>query len=438
MRLGLPVAVLIYYASAALGFEYTPDSSFFSLFSARALATGTGLQVPSAWITAGYPNPLWTFLVAAGHIFRLDYLLTAKVLSLLFGSFAIVVSYLVAFEVLRDNLQAFLSAIVIGLQSWLVQAAPSGCALPAALTLVLAAVFFLLRNEYLLAAIFAGLSTLIAWEMAGLVILIWLDISFNTKEPSQARRIKWGVLPVYAALVLPWILGSIYAGGLLFPELVPVEKTFAVTSFEVTEYALLAVFTAAGIVLLSLTGTAGKELLRAHLPLLVWMIGMAWLGYGESNGIFFLVLPLFVIYAFLGLQQIVARFFPEEWRYTLSIAIAGALLLVSQLTFTMVIKPQMANSVEEARDLTAIAHWLRADAPGEATVSAEAGGLLEYYSERRILPPPVLLPAPADLIVAVDPPEEGYRIAYDPRESGAIPVPDHGRRLVVWMRESDQ
>ena len=438
VRIGLPVAVLIYYVSAALGFEYTPDSTYFSLQCARDLATGAGLQVPQGWVGAGYPNPLWTLLIAAGHVFGLDYLLTAKILSLILGSTAIMLSYFVAHEILRDHMLAFLAVLVIGLQSWFLQVAPSGNGLPLVLCLTLASLLFLLRNEYLLSAICAGMATLVAWELFGLMALLWFDITINTKDRIQGTRIARGCLLAFVATLLPWILGALYASKPFLPELLPAGDGGTAALLGKTGFLLLVGFAVAGIVLLARSGAAGRERMRNHYSLWFWMLIMGLASLQGPEILPYLVLPLLVIYAFYGLQQIGERFVREELRYTLLIAVAGVFLLVNQLTYTLEAKPRMAVRVEREQHLTAIASWLHQYLPEGASVSARETGLLGYLSGREILPEHRVLPNQSDFVVAVEQPSDEYVITFAPEEQPALQPGNVDARIVVWRKNTVQ
>src|SRR3972149_1363830 len=103
VKFGLGGVVLIFYATALLHFGYTPDDTFIYLRFAKNIMHGGGFAFNPGEPTYGVTSPLWTLLIAAGGLLNLDLSLVAKVLDLLAASFALVMFYLLAFEVIRER-----------------------------------------------------------------------------------------------------------------------------------------------------------------------------------------------------------------------------------------------------------------------------------------------------------------------------------------------
>jgi hypothetical protein len=117
--------------------------------------------------------------------------------------------------------------------------------------------------------------------------------------------------------------------------------------------------------------------------------------------------------------------------YTWIFVVTGVLIVESQVAFNLRARPAMQLSTVRAGELMTIAHWLRANTPAGAVVSAERPGMLGFYSGRNVTSPGHI-PEP-DYVVAPGIPAEGYTMVYRPAQLSGVDqgVEDH---FAVWKR----
>lgn len=415
-RFGLPLVILIFYCTASLGFEYTPDSTFQTLQIVRHLSDGGELTSIGAPYAAT-PSPLWMVLLTLGSRFHLDLLLTTKVFSLFFSCFAILMSYLVAFEVLRDRVLGFCLALVVALQPWLVQAAPSGSALPLGLMLTLASIFFLLRNEYLLATFFVGLSTLVFREAIVLMGLLIIDMILNSVDKSRARKVILGLLLVYCSTLLPWILYAVFKHMPVTPVLISIGELPGWTFAGAVAFAVLVMLTVLAVIMFTKSGASGRLIVRTQTAALLWVCCLIILGFSGNREFLYLGIPLLLVYAFMGLREFIIARRLEHLVYTAAFVFTGLLLVQSQLASSKV-KATMKTSIEDAQELISIAYWLKANTSPEATVAADKPGIIEYYADRAIDASAKETGRRAEYVIAKVKSVESWEVVYRPSDLG--------------------
>ena len=173
LRYGLPLVILIFYISASWNFSYTPDSTYLSLRLARKRRRRRCARVRAGHVCAT-PNPLVVVFHRGRHTLKVDGLLVAKIFSLFF-SCLVGVSDVPSGG--RSAPRPFSRLLFrIRCRDKRLVAAGGPCRLRASpgVDIVLAALFFMLRNDYLLAALMIGLATLLFWQAAGgFLLLLW-------------------------------------------------------------------------------------------------------------------------------------------------------------------------------------------------------------------------------------------------------------------------
>jgi hypothetical protein len=400
VKFGLGGVVLIFYATAALHFGYTPDETFIYLRFAKSLIHGGGFAFNPGEPTYGVTSPLWTFLIAVGAWVNLNPLLVAKVLDLLFASFALVMFYLLAFEVIRERLTAFLATFVFSANVWLLQSASSGMETSLSVLLVLSTVWYCMRNEYLLASAICGFLTLVRPEGLGLFLVIIGDLFFNSIDKRRAVRIGLVSVFVFFVIVGPWLVFSKLVFGTIVPNTVlgkssldldlggvvsvaaSIGKTIATSS--ILEFVLAAT----GLVIV----WRRKELsvVRQHFLPFVWIALLIVVYVGtEANTVsrsLLLILPFIILYGFFGLKKLLETH-DRSARLSVSIVIgfAAVILIQNQYIYQTCMKRSMArfaDGVEEC--LTPIAMWLKENTPDKTVAAAPEAGVIGYWSERKI------------------------------------------------------
>ncbi len=424
VRIGLPLVILIFYVSAALEFGYTPDNAFTLIRAARDIVDGAG------GFAAGSVSPLWVALLAAAGWGHLDPVLAAKVLSLLFACTAVALAYLIAHEVTVDRVIAFCAALAVAMQYWLLQTAPSGTPLALALALSLACVFFLLRNDYLLAAVLTGLLAMVFWQAVAFLAVILLDVLLNAVSRRRALQVALASLLVFFAVQLPWILFASVNRLDLLPR-IGGPGDLPVPSTPVAVMLLLLVLLAASNFLPGVRRREGEGGFgRAHVPVFLWMAILATLGLTAGGDHAFLLLPLLTVYAMSGLRNLAGL---GKWGmgYTAVFVLTAVVLLVDQMAYNGLSKPRMARAREESTDLAMIGVWIKGSLPDSAHVDGVHPQLLQYYSRHRVDALGAGPEEAAQFVVCAADSMPGFVQAYRPRrDSPRI----ESSRFAVWKR----
>ncbi len=387
-RYALPLVVLVFYLTAAQTFTYTADSSYASMSAARALVAaadpGGGATMPAGET----PNPLWVALLAAGAAAHLDPVLVAKVLGLLFCSLAVVCTYLIAVEVLTDRLVASCASLAVAMQSWLLQLAPSGSALSLVLVLSLATVFFLLRNDYILAAMSVGLCADVCWQAVILLVLIVADIRVNSIDTSRVRRRVVLALAVFCAVVAPWIGMAVLGGFPVLTRVAPFREFPPPSAPALAGIAVLVALVCVGIIAMARADKAGRSIhsLRSHMIPLGWVLACGIVSVAGPVEMLTLALPLVIVYAFRGVLEVGLPRLSPRALYSTVAAMAALIILLNQVTFATAARPRMTKSAEESGELEGVAAWLRTSVPDAARISSERNGWLAFHLGREVDP----------------------------------------------------
>jgi hypothetical protein len=425
-RYGLPLVIGMFYLTASLGFEFTADSAM-----CMAGAVKFGFASP---IADGYPSPLWHFLLMVGSWFHLDPLLTSKVLSLVFSCLAVFASYLVANELLRDRLIAFCISLAFAMQGWLVQVAPSGSALSLAVVLIMTVLFFVLRNEYVVAPFTLGLCTLVFWQAAFLLIPLCVDIWINSVSKRRASKVMLSACLVYVSALMPWGVYAWINNVAVVPVLLQVVELPAPSLWAVVVLALLGVLGVAELTFSLAKAVTRLDSIRSNTGMLLFMVILTLSGWILHLDVWYAVVPLIVVYAFSTLAEMLKRIAGEHLLYSVSFVLTGLLLVHFQFDYYRGNKPSMAAAIGQASELRVAAEWIKMNASSGQRVCAERPGVLEYYSERPVDPLSHHHPSLEDFVVTSQPDIAGYDIAFQPEVVPGTPaVP--GQHSAVWRRK---
>lgn len=386
VRFGVPGLMLIFYISAAMYLEYSPDSTF-----------TTVLRVEN-----GDVRSLWDALLAAGSLFRIDLLLTTKVLSLLFSSCAILLTFLIANEILRDYLHAFCVTLCLSVESWLLQVAPSGSGTGFVLFLTLAAVFFLLRNDYLLASIFTGVASLVTWQASFLMIALLIDAGFNSVDKGRGRNVMGAMFLVFAATILPWLLYGLYTGNVHLPDELHWSDAPTVSLQMSFQVLLLSGLMFVGVVILA---ARHRQALRIHSSLLIW-IGLASF---SSRQLLLLVFPLVLAFCLLSARLVGEMFKRPVFGHWGVLIVTALIVAYSQFIVRPATTSAMDMTIAESFSMKTIGDWLHINTPEGAKVSFPSGseGVLGYYSKR-------VNAVGGNVAVSAQDSLQGYRVVFDP------------------------
>lgn len=428
-RYGLPLIVLVFYLTAFQEFEYTPDSTYQVLLSNNSGSHRPGDESSTSLSV----SPLWMVLLNLGAALSLDQVMAAKVLSLVFSCMAIIIVYLFSAEVIGDRLIAFCASLVVAMQAWLLQAGPSGNALPLIIALSFATLFLLLRNEYIPATIPAALCTMLMWQAAALIVVLLLDQAVNSRVKRRALVPAIQTLMMYIALLSPWLFYALLNGTQPNPLFSPLNDFGSSSIGQNVTAVLMVVLVVTTAVLLRRQGDEGQRMLFSHIAPAAWIV---WLVLASAFGNVELVLvawPAAIVYAFLGVRLITEYMRRYRAGYTAAFVLTVLLLVQTQLEFLTEIRPHMNRSIERSENLISIAFWLKNNSDGNAMIGADSPALLRYYSGRRVQT--LADVDAADYLVSSAADEERFELVFDPFPATHSAESGNTVHHSVWKRK---
>jgi len=426
-RYGLPLIILIFYVTVSLAFAYTPESTFLFLQAAG------GVLLPDH--AGSSPSPLWHLLVTVGGWLRLDEVLTVKVFSLLFCSFAVLCAYLFAVEAISDRVAGLFVALCVAVEPWLLQLGPSGNALSLALALSLAVLLFTKRGDYHVASLLAGLCTLVLWQGVGLLFVVVAEMFLNPAVRKQGLRPVATALLPFLSVVVAWLIYCIVFVVPAVPALVPFGEFPKASIPEVVVLVLLGGMMVVGIAAWAkLTGHAGY-LVRMSISAWMWIVWLTVASAISGVEIALLAIPVLVTYAFFGLKILLIAVRSEHLLYTAALVLSVVFILECQMQFTSMTRPLMRDSIQASQVLKTAASWLRGVADNEATVAAEKPGIVGFYSARSTRPLEKDAVANTDFIVTAARKVQGYDVVYLPGQGDSSMIEGPHSHVAVWRRK---
>ena len=431
VRFGLPIVVAVFYATAARGFAYTADEAFSTADWSACL-----LGRISAEVAVNQFSPFWSVLVALGGMFGLDVLLTAKIMSLVFGCFALLALYLLGVEVLDDRILAFCAALMVALDPWLLQMGPSGSGATSLLTLSLATLFFIKREDYALATLFAGLCTLIATPSAVLFLCVLGEIWKGKRRNAGKIIAASGVL--YVAVLLPWFVVAVVRDLPLLPQLRVPGGSVAVSWLN-----MVPVVTFLTIAALGTTVLRRSPLLRflsGGQPVWLWV----WVAWTSVAGLLFARdfwlagVPVLVVLAMQGVRIVIPALREEFPNYSTAFIFTAVLLVLNQTNFLMVSQDVMARAIDDQRDVAAVARWIGVHMPVAVAIETDQPGSLGYQLKTGVRVLPLGSNPRAPIVLAARTAMAGYDELFRP--AGAHEDPSAPRRdgLALFQRQSQE
>jgi hypothetical protein len=414
----------VFYFAAAMGFAFTADTGF-------SIASALKFGFPAV-VDSGFATPLWTGMVAIARVFHLDPLLVAKVLSLFFSCAAILAAYLVGREITGDALISFCVALAFSMQGWLLQSAPSGSALPLATVLVLTGLFFILRNEYLIAIIVIGLCSLLFWQGIVLLLPFAADLWLNSVSKKRALKVGISAVLVYFAVLLPWILYARFTDLPMVPVLPPMKELPPVSVSMLILISILIAMAVAGVLL----ALARRRAAPGSVPVnggavLFGLVLVAFNPIAHSD-LWLPALPIFLACSFRGVAELLFKIKKVSFLYTVSVGMCALLLALSQFDFRENTRPAMYRAQSLLDQNRIAAEWLRMNAPDRATLCAESPGVLEYYAEREVAQRDEADAPCGEFLVGSQPVVTGYAVAFiaPPGVGGEL-----HERVAIWRRQ---
>lgn len=423
-RFGLPGIILIFYITASFTFSYTPESTFVAL---------GGLEYSDSGIAVSQ-SPIWMMLVTVGKLLGLDALLAAKVLGLFFACASILSCYVFSHHILQDRLLAFCASLAVALQFWLLQISVAGSALGLGLALLFMALFFLLRNEYVLAAIVMGLCALLFWQAALLLIVLFIDLMGNSVSTRRGVKVFLACLLVFGAAILPWIMYVLFSGVPWIPSLQPLADFPEADASWFATVTFLVLLILSGVLVLLRHGPEGRARLYLYTaPLMTAGILLAGPITGNAD-LTLLALPLLIVLAIDGGRIVLDALGHPEKQYFYIFVFTALLLVQSQMFYLRETRPLMERRSAESVELVSIAEWLRGNLLPEDVVAAESPGIVSYYAGHPIRHLGGAVTSDIDYIVSPVGDHAGYRRVFTAgvTQTDAYMSTNH---FAVWRRE---
>lgn len=423
-RFGLPGIILIFYITASFTFSYTPESTFVVL---------RGMEYTDSGIAVSQ-SPLWMLLISVGKLVGLDALLAAKVLGLFFACTSILSTYMFSHHILHDRLLAFCASVAVAFQSWMLQTSVAGSAIELGLALLIMVLFFLLRNEYVLAAIVIGLCSLVFWQAALVLIVLFVDLMANSVSTRRGLKVFLACLLVFGSAILPWIMYVISSGVPWIPSLQPLADFPEPDASWFATATFLVLLVLSGVVVLLRRGP--EERIRLHLytaPLMTAGILLAGPITGNPD-LTLLALPLLIVLAVDAGRTVCVAIGHGERLHLYGFVLTALLLVQSQLFYLRETRPRMEKRSAESVELASIAEWLRVNLLPEDVVAAEYPGIVGYYAEHPVRHPGRAAPSDIDYIISSHGDHAGYRRVFTSgvKETDAFMSTNH---FTVWRRE---
>jgi hypothetical protein len=427
--------------AGAFGFPF--DDAWIHCQFARNLASGNGMSYNPGVPMSGSTAPLWTLILAASYLVVPNFIVSAKVISLVLYLLSCILVYKMLIFILDDVRYALLGAVMTAMISRLMFCALSGMEVMLSVFLTLAGIYLhlLYRREgglkhYASTAVFA-LASLARPESMVLPFFALLDsFVLGRIEKTESLR-RFGAraaahLLLFLALMTPYFLFNYSVTGKPFPSTFAakcsgglivwlqdggIDELWRTLSLYPQVYlsgALDVAFKhniplywlmfpgALRIVLESLKARTERKALIIPLTFLLYPIFMGifspskvvlvWLPRYLGN-----MAPLFVVMGIVGLdwcmlffRSVLEEFWvrPETARRTSKAVIAAIVvtLLVGLSSEEYDNSCFYARAVQNINDMQVrIGRWMKDNTPPDAVLATQDIGAIAFFSERKII-----------------------------------------------------
>jgi hypothetical protein len=383
------------------------DDAWIHFQFARNLARGDGLSFNPGEPTSGSTSPLWTLLLAGAYLARPAFPIAGQVVSAACFLATLGATYVVGRQLTGSRRAAWLAGAIVatnGRAVWAGLSALETCLFAALGTLAIGAYAAdrKARRFRLRTGLLFGLAAtsrpegylLFALALAGalLALITQRDLAWRVR----LRRMPILPTALFAAIVLPYLLFSLHAGGHLLPNtyrakaaaaLLPDQDFLSLAArYLILDNALLLPFFLLGLLLVF-----------RRAPLLVsWSVGLP-LAFAflhvplYQHGRY--LIPLIPCNAILGIAGLLeARRLARRrgWlRSSMRVApaVLAALLVVAGTAWRL---PEMARqyawNVDEINTMhVTTGTWIARNTPPDALLALNDIGAIAYTSERRVL-----------------------------------------------------
>ena len=397
----LPAIILLFYVQGARHFAYTPDQTYEYLQYARNLIHGNGFGLNAAEPHYGVPGVLWMFLISVGGALGVDLLLAAKAIDLFIASMALVLFFLAAYEAIRDAMTALFATLAFSMNVWYLQWAGTGVETSLAVALLLGALWFCLRNEYLISIFIAALFALVRPEGFLLFPLIIADAYMNHADSRQGIRVSAAFAVLYLCFLLPWIAFALWKFGSALPAGFLNSGSMGMNAIRLHFYTWLVADAPVLIVMMfsimfyvlrtERNESDGERFFyfRQGFVALGWcillMVFFAFVRRDDGSRNIPLISAPLVIAGFTYFFHFVAKRFSERTGRLIVVLVAALIIFQNQFAYFEIAKPQMETYAQGMEySLKPIGKWFERNTPPEAVIGASEVGAIAYYANRRV------------------------------------------------------
>ena len=408
----LPCIVGLFIVTASKHFNYTPDDTYIYLQFARNIIHGNGVSFNAGEPTYGFTSPLWLFLISICGKCGVDLYTAAKSLDLVFAGVALIVFCLLANEIIRDAAIAICATVAFSLNIWFLRWTGTGMETSLSVLLLLAAILFCLRNQYILSIIVAALLALVRPETVFLSGFILADVYMNSNDKQRATKLAVVMALIVAGILAPWLVYAKSVFGTIIPNtaLAKAGFHFSIDDISSTSSDLFkTLFASDGIALVVLI-VAGLSLPRKlrivdaeHAEYAIekfvlfrqCFVAITWIaflilfyivtGTNVVSRYLLLCTPFIVIYAFWYLQRYLAISKWNRFMYPAIFILTAIIMLQSQVFYRRTVLPGIEafqSGLETC--LIPIGTWLHEHTSADAVVYTPDVGAIGYFSERKI------------------------------------------------------
>ncbi len=390
---------------------YTPDDTYIHAQFARNVIHGAGFSFNAGEPIYGATSPLWVLLVAAGGMVSIDFVLMAKILSLLCTLGAVVAFACLARSLFHDSVYVLASTLAWSVDCWLLRWAASGMetSLSVLILLIGMAVYgqerTAVRRVYGFPACLAVL-TLVRPEGVLLFVLMLVD------SVVVVRR-RWTdvltMIAVYLAVLAPWMLYASSRLGTIVPYTYMAKSTVSFSGANESVFSAVSVvkhmvsnrlwelvLVMAAIVLAAKERTlALRSWIRGSSCLLVaviWTILLPavyiWRGIPIVSRYLLLATPCVILLGFCALLSVQRHLTANGYarKHVLVVASVIIIALQNSIIGSAVVYPHarlFSHGMSEC--LIPIGQWFARETPAGTSVAALDIGALGYYSNRKVV-----------------------------------------------------
>lgn len=400
VRIGLPLALFVFYFTTVSHFDYTPDDTYIYLQYAKNISSGEGFSFNQGIPSYGTTGPLWALLIASGMTLGLDPYIVAKTLDLVFASLSILIFFTIAVIVLRDTLYGITATLLFSFDVWMLRWSGSGMEGSLAVLLALAAFRHAYRNEYALASFVSAVLTLIRPEGALFFLILMADNFLNSTKPRLAARVLGRSVLLYGMVLIPWIIFAYLHIGTIVPNTFAAKSgtEFTFSGLGETLWSIVTILGASQAIPLLLV-FAGTPIViavfgwsRIRSELLPWLWVIALIAFYSLESVQVVSRYLLLIIPFVILQGLwVMKRFEESLRLNVkkTALVLGMMALISlaqnQYVYQSRVLPHLKQFVIGMNQaIKPIAYWLKEHSERQARVLAPDIGLVAYVSDRTI------------------------------------------------------